>query len=238
MFDPKLPDRVRVYAIGDVHGCADLLDRLLGKIAQDIADHPQDRAELIFLGDYIDRGPHSKAVIDRLTSGDLPAPATFLAGNHEEMLLGFLERPGEGMQWAFNGGEETLASYGVSPDELSRHPEAARDRLLQVMPAAHLDLYKALQVSAVRGDYFFCHAGVRPGVPLDRQSRFDLVWIREPFLDYRGDLGKVIVHGHTPVRAVEIRPNRIGIDTGAFVWGRLTALALSGEARKIIEVVR
>ncbi|MFD0987034.1 metallophosphoesterase [Methyloligella solikamskensis] len=238
MSNMKLPDGKRIYAIGDVHGCLDLLDGLLAKIADDIAEHPEADAELIFLGDYIDRGPDSRGVIDRLTSGELPAPATFLMGNHEEMLLTFLERPGEARQWAVNGGEETLASYGIPPGELPRHPEAARDRFLKLMPESHLQFYKALQLSIVRGGYFFCHAGVRPGVALDRQDRFDLVWIREPFLTYDGDFGKVVVHGHTPVRSVESLPNRIGVDTGGFIYGRLSAVVLSGDDRAIIDATR
>jgi len=236
MSDMKLPEGDRVYAIGDVHGRLDLLDPLLARVADDIAAHPDDRAELIFLGDLIDRGPDSKGVIDRLASAKLPAPATFLMGNHEEMLLSFVERPHEAAQWAVNGGEATLASYGIAPDELPRHPEAARDRLLHLMPAAHLAFFESLQLSAARGGYFFCHAGVRPGVPLDRQDRFDLLWIREAFLNDPGDFGKVVVHGHTPVRQVENLANRIGVDTGAFIWGRLSAVALSGNDRKIIDV--
>ncbi|ODA68243.1 Serine/threonine-protein phosphatase 1 [Methyloligella halotolerans] len=235
MSDMKLPEDNRIYAIGDVHGCLDLLDPLLETIAEDIAAHPNQRAELIFLGDLIDRGPDSKAVIDRVISSSLPAPASFLMGNHEEMLLKFLEKPAEGLQWAMNGGEETLRSYGIAPEDLPRHPEAARDRLLKAMPAAHLDFYRDLQLFAARGDYFFCHAGVRPGVPLDRQDRFDLLWIREPFLGTDEDFGKVVVHGHTPVRAVADLPNRIGIDTGGFIWGRLSAVVLSGNERTFLE---
>lgn len=235
MSDMKLPEGDRVYAVGDIHGRLDLLDPLLSSIASDIAAHPGEQAELIFLGDFIDRGPESKAVIDRLAAGDLPAPATFLMGNHEEMLLSFLERPEDASQWLLNGGEETLRSYGMVPEDLARHPEAARDRLLQVMPGAHLEFFESLQLSMARSGYFFCHAGVRPGVPLDQQDRFDLLWIREPFLTYEGDFGKVVVHGHTPVRRVESLANRVGVDTGAFIWGRLSAVALSGAERRIID---
>ncbi len=170
MSDMKLPEGDRVYAVGDIHGRLDLLDPLLSSIASDIAAHPGEQAELIFLGDFIDRGPESKAVIDRLAAGDLPAPATFLMGNHEEMLLSFLERPEDASQWLLNGGEETLRSYGMVPEDLARHPEAARDRLLQVMPGTHLQFFESLQLSTARSGYFFCHAGVRPGVPLDQQD--------------------------------------------------------------------
>ncbi|MEG6509846.1 metallophosphoesterase family protein [Methyloligella sp. 2.7D] len=231
-----VPEDLRVYAIGDIHGRLDLLDVLLAKIAEDIEASPQSRAELVFLGDYVDRGQDSKGVIERLLSKTLPAPATCLRGNHEELMLDFLRAPQYGQPWPEPaGGLATLNSYGVAGDAISHNPEAVRDEFLRKIPSSHLQFFETLQLTAEIGDYFFVHAGVEPGVPLDRQDVRDLLWIREPFLNHEGGFGKVVVHGHTPRDRVVMRANRIGVDTGAFMSGRLSAVVLAGNERHVID---
>lgn len=225
-----IPEGHLLYAVGDIHGQLHLLDDLLGKIEADAACGTADRRILVFVGDYIDRGPDSAGVVARLID-DLPASfeAHFLLGNHEEILLQFLKDPEYLPLWLVNGAETTLASYGV--DAPGEHDSSAayaecRDRLLEAMPTSHKSFYDGLELTFQHGDYLFVHAGIRPGVELERQKRKDLIWIREGFLDCDEDLGHVVVHGHTPAREPEVRPNRIGIDTGAVVHGRLTALKL------------
>jgi serine/threonine protein phosphatase 1 len=230
---PAIPEGALLYAIGDVHGCAGLLDGLLGRIEKDAQRFDADRRILLFVGDYIDRGPHSANVIERISRG-LPEgfDAICLKGNHEAIMLDFLARP-EGLDlWLYNGGAATLISYGVSDDAFAGRnasPAACRDALMEAMPGHHRLFFDSLKLSAEMGDYFFVHAGVRPGVALDAQDAEDLVWIRETFLESQADFGKVVVHGHTPCRAPEVRANRIGIDTGAWQSGVLTALRLFGK---------
>ncbi|QKP78856.1 serine/threonine protein phosphatase [Methyloligella sp. GL2] len=213
-----------------------LLD-LLSKIDNDIKGNVQDpeMAHLVFLGDYVDRGTDSKAVLDLLTS-DLPAPATFLAGNHEQTLLRFLLEPEIVDQWRYFGGLETLTSYGVDVKEvrIGRGFAAARDAFVERLPQSHLRFFQHLQPSAESGEYFFCHAGVRPGVPLDRQDPRDLMWIREEFLNFDGPFEKTIVHGHTPGEEVYIGRHRINVDTGAYATRKLSAICLSGPSRRAI----
>lgn len=230
------------YAVGDIHGRSDLLDRLLQQITDDATQSHHRRRILLFLGDYIDRGSDSRAVIERLCTG-LPSgfEAYFLKGNHEALMLGYLDRPGELEIWLCNGGEATLSSYGVAttrgPCAGSEAAAACRDALLSHMPSDHLDFLNALALSVTLGDYFFVHAGVRPGIPLDRQQDHDLIWIRDEFLSSSQDFGKVIVHGHTPVREPEVHPNRINVDTGAWMTGRLTALRLEGATTRFLATV-
>jgi serine/threonine protein phosphatase 1 len=232
--EAQTPAGMRLYAIGDVHGCDDLLAAVHRKIAADLAARPVGDHRIIHLGDYVDRGPNSAAVVERLV--ELTARderVLCLRGNHEAMLLDFLEDPFEGGQ-AFlgNSGDKTLASYGV-PIEAGGL-SSMRDIIgllyttLQVLPVEHRQFIARLPYSFRFGDFFFCHAGVRPGVPLDEQSEHDLLWIREPFHSSNVDFGAVVVHGHTPVKAPEICPNRIDIDTGAVLGGPLTCLALEG----------
>ncbi len=223
-----VPDGRRVYAVGDIHGRADLLVRLLEDLRRDAAQGGfQGRPILIFLGDYIDRGFQSRDVIDVLLSDQLsPFETYFLKGNHEASMLQFLSDPSVGPRWAEFGGAETLVSYGIQPprtrtslDDWSR----ASDELQQVLPADHLHFLRNLDLSVRIGDYVFVHAGVRPGVPLDQQSEYDMLWIRDEFLSDRKPLGAVIVHGHTPTSAPHRDSRRIGVDTGAYLSGRLTA---------------
>ena len=222
----------RVYAIGDIHGRLDLLERAIEAIRRDVAERG-DAALTVTVGDYVDRGPQSRGVIERLAANPFPTPYEALKGNHEDMLEAFLADPSAGAPWFDNGGEETLQSYGVRLRGFGAMDfEEARVALAAALPAAHLDFLRGLKTSFSHGRYFFCHAGVQPGVALARQREEDLLWIREPFLASEEDFGAIVVHGHTPVRAPEVRANRIGIDTGAFASGRLTCVALEeGEPR-------
>lgn len=215
----RLPSGSRVYAIGDVHGRADLLRETVTKIDKHRADHPIANALEIFLGDYIDRGPSSFDVIE-LLSTRARGGTICLKGNHEAFLLKFLEDPRILNEWRRCGGLETLVSYGLNPS-LEDHESLAAS-LAGRLPAHHHDFLTALPLSFVLGDYFYVHAGVRPGIALSNQRAEDLLWIREDFLRYEGSFGKVVVHGHTPVSEPEIRNNRINIDTGAFATGNLT----------------
>jgi serine/threonine protein phosphatase 1 len=238
---PSVPQGQLIYAIGDIHGRADLLALLLDQIAVDAAKSKDaKRRTLVFLGDYIDRGHDSRRVVDNLLGG-LPDgfDVHFLKGNHEEIMLNFVDDPSYLGHWLANGADATFRSYGMDVAELVRKgaaPEAWRRALLASLPEAHRDFFEALELAVSFGDYLFVHAGVRPGVPLDAQDPHDLVWIRGPFLQSNEDFGKVVVHGHTPGREPVIRANRIGIDTGAVFTDRLTALRLEDGSRKLLQV--
>ena len=230
---PRLTDDTRIYAVGDVHGERRLLEELLEMIKDDARGRePVATQRLIFLGDYVDRGPDTHGVVERLLTGLPPGfQPEFLMGNHERLLLDALDAGDKLSLWLYNGGEPALASYGLTPRtlrNLGRGSEAAR-AIDDAIGARHLEFYRTLQLSATYGDYFFTHAGVRPGITLDAQKPSDLIWIREPFLSFTGTLEKIVVHGHTPVPVPAIRPHRIGIDTGAFQTGRLTAVRLEGD---------
>jgi serine/threonine protein phosphatase 1 len=218
------------YAVGDIHGRSDLLAELLREIEADAADEDTAKKTLIFIGDYVDRGPDSRGVVEILLHGLPEGFSThFLKGNHEDLLLGFLDDPGGLHHWRMNGGEATIASYGVDVEgfeSIGASPEAWRDAFMAVLPPAHFDFLRHLSLQVPLGDYLFVHAGVRPGVPLHAQDDRDLIWIRGEFLDATEPFGKIVVHGHTPEREPVVRPNRIGIDTGAVFTGRLTALRL------------
>jgi serine/threonine protein phosphatase 1 len=221
-----MSDRHRIYAIGDIHGRLDLLERAIKAIGRDVAERGP-AALTVTVGDYIDRGLQSRGVLDRLIDNPFPTPLVALKGNHEEILESFLADPAVGPLWADNGGLETLRSYGIRvPGYGATNFAKAREELRASLPAAHVNFLRSLNTSLSRGRYFFCHAGVRPGAPLDCQSEKDLLWIREPFLASTVDFGKIIVHGHTPAPEPVVLPNRIGIDTGAFATGRLTCVAL------------
>ncbi len=236
-----VPDGVRVFAIGDIHGRLDLLDALMEKI---VAYHTAARAAahpiVVCLGDYVDRGPDSKGVISRLIEWrEAGLEAVFLKGNHEAMFEAALLTGEEFGRWVGNGGAMTLESYGFgdwrwpAPDS-GELTQELREAAMREMPAGHLEFLRDAPLSYTLGDYFFAHAGVRPDVPLEAQEEDDLLWIRGDFLNHAGNFGKVIVHGHTPMRHPEVRPNRIGIDTGAFFTGRLTALVLEGEDHEFL----
>ena len=220
-----------VYAIGDIHGRCDLLERLIPKIAAHSGDEP---SELIFLGDYIDRGPQSREVIDYLIHAPELAPfdCTFLMGNHEATLLQFLDTPGVGPSWSSFGGLETLLSYGVRPPTLQKTPDVwqeASDQLREALPQEHLDFLKGLELFAQREDYLFVHAGVDPDKPFEFQGEAEFLWIRDAFLASRRTLPWKIVHGHTPEPAPYSDRRRIGVDTGAYQTGVLTAACISAQ---------
>lgn len=242
---PAVPAGHRVYAIGDIHGRDDLLERLLADIEADHLSRPPAELALVFLGDFIDRGPDSAGVVERLRSCAGRADRTvFLAGNHEEVLLRILDGEAQLIaDWLRFGGAQCLASYGVDPAQvLALSPDQAVALIGKALPSAHVGFLRGLDDTFRAGDYLFVHAGIRPGLPLESQRRSDLHWIREPFLAHQADHGFVVVHGHTISEQVEEGPNRIGIDTGAYRTGVLTALGLEGGDRWYLqarlEVVR
>ncbi len=232
------PENTRIYVIGDIHGRYDLLMKLQEKINQNIQESDSiSTIKQVFLGDYIDRGEQSREVIDFfLQENETGIETVYLKGNHEATLLKFLCDPSILSSWQNFGGLETLHSYGVHLSCLRESGgfEIARQQFLELLPKEHLDFYYSLQKSCILGDYFFCHAGVKPGVPLEDQKEEDLIWIREEFLDSSSDYGKVIVHGHTPVNQPEIWKNRINIDTGAYLSNILTCLVLEGGSKKCL----
>lgn len=236
--DARGPENLRLYAIGDVHGRLDLLQAMHQMVAAEIGrDSPVDW-RVIHLGDYVDRGPDSKGVVDFLIAARRRDPRNvMLAGNHDIGFLDFLAEPLVDGLFAHNGGPQTALSYGVALDLSSlaalRSGHAA---LAEAVPAAHVAFLRSLEFSAAFGDFFFCHAGVRPGVALEEQRPQDLVWIRHQFLNHAGLYEKVVVHGHTPAPEAEILANRVNVDTGAFRSGRLTALAIDGADKRILTV--
>lgn len=242
--DPKPPhgkDGARAYAIGDVHGCLELLDQLLAKIEEDLKRSPIERAFLILLGDLIDRGPDSAGVIERLRQYRHPVlRPIFLTGNHEEYFLRVLDcERGVLDSWLDYGGKECVASYGLSPDHLVSLPEdQALELLRSKVPVEHRRFLEGFGDTFRFGDYLFVHAGIRPGLAVEEQSRTDLRWIREPFLNDVADHGFVVVHGHTIGDEVVERPNRVGIDTGAYRTGILTCLVVDGAERRYLYASR
>ncbi len=228
---PSVPAGSRVYAVGDVHGRADLLTTVFMRIDRDLKARPVANPVQVLLGDYIDRGPHSRQVIDLLVARGREHDMQFLKGNHEAYAAQFLSDPTVLSEWKHMGGINTLLSYGVTPGA-NNDPQSQREAAIafrQSMPDRHRDFIQGLKLSFICGDFFFVHAGVRPGTPLQRQSERDLLWIREDFLLHEEHFGKIVVHGHTPANKPDIRPNRINIDTGAYATGRLTCLVLEDD---------
>lgn len=240
-----LPPGMRVYAVGDIHGRVDLLDALLERIREDAESLPRGgRGRVVFLGDYIDRGNQTRAVIERLMGLAEVLPgleASFLRGNHETTMLQFLDDLTAGPGWLTYGGVNTLISYGVrAPVDVPPRNRLAtvQQQLRLALPADHLAFLRRLPPYLAIGTYLFVHAGIRPGMPLEEQKDEDLVWIRHDFLKSGEDHGVIVVHGHTIAMAAESLPNRIGIDTGAYATGRLTAVVLEGEQRRFIDTAR
>jgi serine/threonine protein phosphatase 1 len=233
-----VPPGTRVYAIGDVHGRLDLLTRLEALIEADLARARPARTVAVYLGDYVDRGPDAREVLDHLLDHPLPTDETVhLLGNHEDAMCRFLVDRWVGESWMGFGGIETLKSYGAAPDPVLPPEEwlaQAQDAFNRMVPERHLAFLEGLPLRHAEGDYLFVHAGIRPRIPIARQRRDDLLWIRREFLDSEVDHGQVVVHGHSIAWEPEIRPNRIGIDTGAYASGRLTALVLEGEKRRFL----
>lgn len=220
-----------LYAVGDIHGRDDLLARIIQHLRNELQTvHGAPKPLLVFVGDYVDRGTGSRQVVDQIL--ELVATDDFevrpLLGNHDKMLLDFLETPAEiGPAWMNIGGGPTLASYGVAPPAEQSDEETwirTRDAFAQALPAAHLGFFRGLARYRLEGDYLFVHAGVRPGLPLDEQTDHDLLWIRDTFLNSTRPSGYVVVHGHTPAPEVQASNLRIGIDTGAYATGVLSAI--------------
>jgi serine/threonine protein phosphatase 1 len=233
----SVPPGVRVYAVGDVHGRADLLQDVFEKIDWDRAASPAPRCFEIYLGDYIDRGPDTAGVISGLIKRQRRPDVTCLSGNHEALLLNFLSRPQVLFEWQYVGAPQTFASYGVSfPRQVSsmRDCERLAQQLRTSMPHDHLSFVRFLGLSLSVGDYFFVHAGIRPTVPLNSQTPEDMLWIRAEFLACEAPFQKVVVHGHTPVHHPDVRSNRINIDTAAYLTGNLTCLVLEGELQRFL----
>ena len=236
---PRLPRGVRVYAIGDIHGRIDLLRELEEMIVQDTSrDRKRVDYFLVYLGDFVDRGPNSFDVIEHLL---LPAVSGFnrvlLRGNHDMWFRDFMDGETMGDSWLQFGGGATLDSYGVPfdydrPDQ--QRFETARAALNELVPMSHKLFLDGLDLAFGLGDYFFCHAGVRPGIPLASQQESDLIWIREPFLSWQGNFGKIVVHGHTVEERPVLRSNRIGVDTGACFSGNLTCLILENDSMRFL----
>lgn len=231
----QVPPGLRVYVIGDIHGRSDLLDLVLAEIEADARRATTRGRQCIgvCLGDYVDRGPDSRAVLDRLSLlPTTPVRWSFLEGNHEAALCAFLAAPEQNTRWLEVGGVQTLASFGVSPPDPGDSPSAlaeTSDALYAALSDRHRRFLDTLENQIELGDYLFVHAGIRPTVPLRAQSRKDLLSIREPFLSSSTLYGRRVVHGHSVTAEPEFRANRIGIDTGAYQSGRLTCLVLEGK---------
>lgn len=222
------PADTRIYAVGDIHGRADLLSEIIARIDDDMRRRPIAHTVEVYLGDYVDRGPHSKTVIDLLAVRLVANQAVCLRGNHEAVMEGFLQDPAILQYWLPLGGMQTLASYGI---ELHDDTETALDlhrRFLDAFPRAHELFMQCLRNQFSCGDFLFVHAGIRPDVPLDDQDPNDLIWIRDEFLDCTRSHERFVVHGHTPVPHPDIRSNRINIDTAAWRTGTLTCIAIEG----------
>lgn len=232
---PAIPAGERIYAVGDVHGRADLLAALRDAIEADDAARGPARTTVILLGDLIDRGPDSAGVIALARAWQAARTVRCLTGNHEEMFLQSLGDVEVLRHFLRYGGKETVLSYPVDPREYTRAELAETQALMHAaIPAADIAFIRAFEDRIAIGDYLFVHAGIRPDVPLDEQAVSDLRWIRQPFIDHPAEFGAVVVHGHTIFDVPDIRHNRIGIDTGAYASGRLTALGLEGQARWLI----
>lgn len=234
------PSGKRLYVVGDIHGRLDLLDDLLSRIAEDLRARPiaEGAATIVFLGDLIDRGPDSAGVIERIsTLNNVPARALLLLGNHEEILLRVLDgEPGLAYDWLGFGGDACAESYGVSAAAMKAMSEARIAEILRAaMPPAHVAFLKEGGDTIRFGDYLLVHAGIRPGVAIEDQQPQDLRWIRQPFLSDANDHGCLVIHGHTVTDGVDRRANRVGIDTGAYRTGILTAAVVEGDTLDFID---
>jgi serine/threonine protein phosphatase 1 len=235
---PEIPPGERIYAIGDIHGRLDLLDDLLMQIGEDDAARPPSTTTLLFLGDLVDRGPDSAGVVERVRK--LAAShhrVRVLMGNHEEVFLSAVQQDLAALRFCCRiGGRETMMSYGIDQEEYERldYTELA-ERLAEVVPPEHIEFIAGFEDYIVAGDYAFVHAGIKPNVPLAEQRQKDMRWIRDPFLDHEGAFESFIVHGHTILEDIDEQPNRIGIDTGAYATGKLTALGLEAAERWVLQ---
>jgi serine/threonine protein phosphatase 1 len=237
---PSIPDHQRIYAIGDIHGRADLLIKMHQAISKHAAASKIKDDYIVYLGDYVDRGLEVKEVLNILTANPMPDfQSVFLKGNHEEMLLSFLMDAAALDDWLPLGGQATLMSYSISAPSHTAHPTQAEDirrKFLEVFPKAHRDFLLKLKTTYQAGEYLFVHAGLRPGVPLDKQADEDYLWIREPFLTNRKSMGVRVVHGHNITPKPEKLANRISVDTGAYATGCLSSAVLEADRVEFIMV--
>ena len=234
---PSAPEGLRIYAIGDIHGRLDLLDQLLESISRDASKASNQTTVRVFLGDYIDRGPDSAGVLAKLIEIQQHDPhAVFLRGNHEQVLLDFLNDPFCYSRWRQLGGEQTLLSYDVTPPLFEENGalKNVQEAFTLALPKQQLKFLGMTKYTHVEGDYLFAHAGIRPHVHFSEQDPKDLMWIREDFLSSSSKFEKIVVHGHSGKKSPDVRPNRIGIDTLAYKTGTLTALVLEGTKRRFI----
>ncbi|MEN5299899.1 metallophosphoesterase [Brucella sp. TWI559] len=235
--DAKGPEGVRLYAIGDIHGRLDLLQDMHGLIRADLDHRPTHDWRIVHLGDYIDRGPDSKGVLDFLIHASTHDPRILsLIGNHDDGFLHYLATGDTNGIFALHGGSDTARSYGVDVDYTdSASAAAGYKQLRDKVPQAHIDYIRSMPSSVSFGDFFFCHAGVNPAVSLDAQDRDDLMWIRTVFLKWTDPLEKVIIHGHTPQNAIDVQPNRVNLDTYAWKNGKLSAIVIDGVEKRFLE---
>lgn len=234
---PAVPEDMRIYAIGDIHGRADLLGGLLTAIEDDLRAQPVAQAVEVYLGDYVDRGSDSRAVLETLRRDPRhPGQRVCVKGNHEAMLLAFLDNPATFSMWRRHGGLATLASYGVPLPEDPDFPDLGRlsKTFREAFPSTHEQFLRNLTTLYQRAGYTFVHAGLRPGTATDAQTEQDCLWIRDAFLKRSYDFGSVVVHGHSPVPTVERYPHRINVDTGAFATGRLSCLVIEATGLRVI----
>ena len=235
---PCVPAGERYYVVGDIHGRLDLFEALVGAIEEDEATAPAAMAHVVLLGDLIDRGPDSAGVIKRARKWRKKRQVRIIAGNHEEMFLESFRDAEVLRHFLKHGGRETILSYGLSPKDYRKLTfKELFERLPQIVPQEDRDFVAGFEDMIVAGDYVFVHAGIDPKLPLEQQRRSDLLWIRERFLRHEGPLPKIVVHGHTIFDEIEDRRHRIGIDTGAFRSGMLTALVLEGAQRRSIQAI-
>lgn len=235
----EIPESEIVYAIGDIHGRDDLLGNLHKSISDDLAKNGKARTPtVVYLGDYVDRGPDSRAVLARLIEEPVAgAQSVHLKGNHEDAMLRFLDAQRGGEQWLSLGGGATAVSYGVRPKVERDSPaslEALRVELREAIPARHQEFLRQLRLTHQVGDYLFVHAGIRPGLPLEDQNASDLMWIRREFLQSRRQHEKIVVHGHASGHKVVVKRNRICVDTAAYATDRLTCIILEGTTRRFL----
>jgi serine/threonine protein phosphatase 1 len=237
---PLLPPDRRLYCVGDIHGRLDLLEELHAMIREDSAGYNGSKT-VVYLGDYIDRGAQSRQVLDMLIEDPLTGfYSVYLMGNHEQSMLDFLQQPRETAAWLTYGGQVTLLSYGVGVGRvmMTQEVELLRDELEEKLPKAHLEFLQTCIPMYTEGSYCFVHAGIRPGVAMADQQAADLLWIREEFTRSKVCHEHIVVHGHTITEEVEWLPNRIGIDTGAYQTGLLTALVLEGQEQRLLQTGR
>lgn len=228
--EAQTPAGMRIYAIGDIHGCIRQLENLFAIIDHDLSVHPSDAHQIVTIGDYVDRGPDSKAAIEFLLNNRKTRPMVCLRGNHDQRMLEFMDIPEEvGDAFMTYGGRELLQSYDVDPDATDDLVALSR-AFRRNVPASHVRFLDGLALCHEAGDYYFCHAGIRPGVALQDQQADDLLWIRNAFLNHQGAYPKVIIHGHTPRDQIDIQPNRINVDSCCFDTGRLSSIVLEGNS--------